>query len=204
MKAREVTAITNFLAAGETFLAAGFLLGRFPPNASAAFLWGLTLLFLASGLLAGGIDHGFFEPKGETRGRTTMQKVTWICTGVMTFCTLLTALYRFAPAAWRAPVILAGLAQFLIFCFLALRTRKYLVVIVNYAPVLLILLVLNIIGLQSGSGSWFVVVGILISIFASAVQALGVDRFSPLDRNGLYHVIVMAAVAFFFAGGLTL
>jgi hypothetical protein len=204
MKTWEVTAITNFLAAGEAFLAAGFLLGRAPRAASAQTFWGLTLLFLAAGLLAGGINHGFFEQKNDPRGRVIMQKATWICTGIMTFFTLLTALYRFAPNEWRAPVVIAGVAQFLVFCFFAIRIDKYLVVILNYAPVLLILLALNIAGLSSGSGSWLVIIGILISLLASLVQALGVDAFSPLDHDGLYHVILMAAVAFFFAGGLGL
>lgn len=204
MKAWEVTAITNFLAAGEAFLAAGFLLGRIPFGVSAAFFWGLTVLFLAAGLLLGGLDHGFFEPKGNTLGRMILRKVTWICVGITTFFTLLTALYRFAPAGWRFPVIIIGLLQLLTFCFFAIRSRNFLVVIINYAPVLLILLALNIFGLPSGSGSWFFIIGILISIAASVIQALGVDKFSPLDRNGLYHVIVMAAVVFFFIGGLAL
>lgn len=204
MKTLEVTAMTCFIAAGEAFLAAGFLLGRAPISASASVFWGLTMLFLAAGLLLGGLDHGFFESKGDTRGRMIMQKATWICLGIMTFFTLLTALYQFAPMGWRAPIVIIGLAQFLVFSFFAIRIHNYLVVILNYAPILLILLVLNIIGLPSGSGSWWFIAGILISIAASVLQAFGVDRFSPLDRNGLYHVIVMAAVVFFFAGGLKL
>jgi hypothetical protein len=204
MKAWEVTSITNFVAAGEAFLAAGFLLGRVPLSASAACFWALALLFLALGLLIGGIDHGFFEQKGDSRSRMIMQKATWICVGLTTFFTLLTALYRFAPAGWRASIIILGLVQFLIFCFFAIRIHKYLVVIINYAPVLLILLVLNIIGLSSGAGSGWFIGGILISILASAFQALGVDRFTPLDRNGLYHVVLMGAVAILFIGGLGL
>ncbi len=204
MKTLEVTAMTCFLAAGEAFLAAGFLLGRAPISASASGFWGFTILFLAAGLLLGGLDHGFFEPKGNTRGRMIMHKATWICTGVMTFFTLLTALYRFAPVEWHPPVIIIGLVQFLVFYFFAARIHNYLVVIVNYAPALLILLVLNLLGLPSGSGSWWFIIGILISIMASIVQALGVDRFAPLDRNGLYHVVIMAAIVFLFAGGLGL
>jgi MFS family permease len=204
MKAWVVTSITNFVAAGEAFLAAGFLLGRVPLSASAACFWALALLFLALGLLIGGIDHGFFEQKGDSRSRMIMQKATWICVGLTTFFTLLTALYRFAPAGWRASIIILGLVQFLIFCFFAIRIHKYLVVIINYAPVLLILLVLNIIGLSSGAGSGWFIGGILISILASAFQALGVDRFTPLDRNGLYHVVLMGAVAILFIGGLGL
>lgn len=200
----EVTAITNFLAAGEAFLAAGFLLGRAPLSASAATCWAFATLFLAAGLLAGGLDHGFFEPKGDTRGRMIMQKITWFFVGVTTFFTLLTALYQFAPVGWRLPFIVVGLVQLIIFFFLALRIDNFLVVIINYAPVLIILLILNIVGLSSGSGSWFFIVGILISIAASGVQALGVDRFAPLDRNGLYHIVMMVAIVFLFLGGLGL
>jgi hypothetical protein len=71
------------------------------------------MLFLAAGLLAGGLDHGFFEPKGDTPGRRIMQKVTWICIGIMTFFTLLTTVYLFAPAEWRLPLVLLGFIQFL-------------------------------------------------------------------------------------------
>ncbi|MBN1440833.1 MAG: hypothetical protein JW929_15605 [Anaerolineales bacterium] len=204
MTALEVTAVTNFILAGEGFFAAGILLGRNPAAASAAFFWGIALLWFALGALAGGVDHGFLEPKGNTRGRRIMQKATWLCTGAMTFFTLLTALYQFAPAAWRAPVILLGLAQLCLFSFFAIRIHDFRVVILNYAPILLILLVLNIAGLRAGTGSWGFIAGILISIAASLCQALGVDRFSPLDRNGLYHVLLMAATLAFWAGGFQL
>jgi hypothetical protein len=204
MKTWEVTSITNFVAAGEAFLAAGYLLGRIDLSATAACCWGLAMLFLALGLLIGGIDHGFFEQKMDSRGRMIMQKATWICIGIMTFFTLLTALYRFASVGWHIPVAIIGFVQFLIFCFFAVRIHKYLVVIINYAPILLLLLVLNLIGLPSGSGSWWFITGILISIAASGLQALGVDNFSPVDRNGLYHIVTMGAIIFFFIGGLDL
>ena len=69
MKDWEVTSMTNFMLAGETFIAAGFLLGRAPLHASAASFWSLAMLFLAASMLVGGIDHGFFEQKGDTRDR---------------------------------------------------------------------------------------------------------------------------------------
>jgi hypothetical protein len=36
------------------------------------------------------------------------------------------------------------------------------------------------------------------------VQALGVDVFSPLDRNGLYHLLAMLGVALAAYGGRAL
>jgi hypothetical protein len=204
MKPWEVTAMTNFLAAGEAFLAAGFLLGRAPLSPSAAFFWALATLCMAAGLLIGGLDHGFFEPKGNTRGRVIMQQTTWIFAGLMTFFVLQTAAYQLTDGTWRLPLLVLGLLQLAVFCFFAVRTRNFLVVILNYAPVLLFLLAVNCLLLASGSGSGYLILGVLISIAASAAQAAGVDRFFPLDRNGLYHVLIMVAVVFLFLGGLNL
>jgi hypothetical protein len=204
MKVWEITAVTNFILAGEAFLAAGILLGRVPLAPSAAVFWALAMLFLALGTLLGGLDHGFFEPKGDTRGRKVMQKTTWICTGVLAFFSLQTAAWQFGAEGWRAPAALIGLAQLAAFCYFAIRRDSFLTVILNYAPILLILLALNIAGLPAGKGSWAAVAGLLIAFAASAAQALGVDSFSPVDRNGLYHIVMLAAVAFLFLGGLTL
>jgi hypothetical protein len=204
MKAWEVTSMTNFMLAGEAFLAAGFLLGRAPLHASAASFWALAMLFLAASMLVGGLDHGFFEQKGDTRDRMIMQKITWVCGGIMTFFTLLTTRYQFASGGLRVTFIIVGLVQLVIFCFLAVRIHNFLVVIINYTPILIVLLILNTIGISAGSGSWYMIVGILISIAASAFQALAVDIFAPVDRNGLYHIVMMAAVIFLFLASFTL
>jgi hypothetical protein len=66
---------------------------------------------------------------------------------------------------------------------------------------MVLLLVMNLIGLKNGTGSWVMIAGILILFAASAIQELGVDVFSPLDRNGLYHLISMAGVVLVFLGG---
>jgi hypothetical protein len=204
LQAWEITAATDFILAGEGFLAAGFLLGRVPLAPSAALFWALAMLCLALAALLGGLDHGYLEPKGETRARRILQKTTWICIGVMTFFSLLTAAWQFAPESWRTGAVWLGLAQLAVFSFFAVRSDNYLTVILNYAPVLILLLAANTLGLPSGTGSWQILAGLLISTAASTVQALGVDRFSPVDRNGLYHLGMMAATALLFLGGLTL
>jgi hypothetical protein len=204
MTALELTAITDLLLAGEAFLAAGFLLGRVSSAPSAALFWALGLFCMGLVALLGGLDHGFFEPKGDTRARKILKKAVWLCTGPMTLCIWMFIAFQFAGPELRLPILAVGLAQLAVFCYLAIRRDAFLVVILNYAPVALILLVLNVAGLANGSSSWPIVAGLLISIAASAAQALGVDRFSPLDRNGLYHVLMIPAVLLFFWGGLSL
>jgi hypothetical protein len=77
-------------------------------------------------------------------------------------------------------------------------------VILNYAPVVLLFLAMNILGLRQGTGSMQMIIGILILSAASAIQAIGWDRLSPLDHNGLYHVVSVFGVVFLYLGGATL
>jgi hypothetical protein len=69
---------------------------------------------------------------------------------------------------------------------------------------MLLLLVMSLTGLRSRRGSPQMVAGILILFAASGIQAAGVDVFSPLDRNGLYHLLSMVGVAFLYFGGTQL
>jgi hypothetical protein len=199
-----ITAITNFVWACEAFLLSGQLLGRRPPVGSAAWLWAMAMVVMGVSALLGGIDHGFFEPRGAGLARTVMQKATWLAAGVLALLTLLTTVRQFAPGTWWAPLLAAGLVQLAVFAFLAIRIDSFLVVILDYTPVAVALLVLSAAGARAGSGSWQMALGLALSFAASAIQAAGVDALSPVDRNGLYHLILIVASLFLYAGGLRL
>jgi hypothetical protein len=200
----ELTAITNFLWASELFLFAGLLLGQRWPHDSAAFLWALVMLAMGVSAFIGGIDHGFFEPKGESASLVVVQKATWIAIGGLTVLIVLTAARQFAPPAWFRCFVGLGLAHLAFFVIAALHARTFAVVVINYAPVIVALLVLNVAGTRHGSGSWQMTLGVALSAVATAAQALGVDMLSPIDRNGLYHIILMVAAVFLFLGGFRL
>jgi hypothetical protein len=116
----------------------------------------------------------------------------------------MTTAKQFFPPAVQRVVLFAGLVQFAADTAAALLVDSFLVVILNYAPVMLLLLVMSLTGLRSGRGSPQMVAGILILFAASGIQAAGVDVFSPLDRNGLYHLLSMVGVAFLYFGGTQL
>jgi len=69
---------------------------------------------------------------------------------------------------------------------------------------MLLLLAMNIAGLRNGTGSIHMIAGLLILSAASAIQAVGWDALSPLDHNGVYHVVSMLGVVFLYLGGLRL
>jgi hypothetical protein len=111
---------------------------------------------------------------------------------------------QFLPPSVQPIVTILGILQLGVFAVLVFTVGDFLVVIHNYAPVMLLLLVFSSLGLRTGTGSRSMITGLLILVVASAIQALGVDTFTPLDRNGLYHVISMAGVVFLYRGGLQL
>jgi hypothetical protein len=204
MKAWEVTSITSFALAGELFFSSGYLLARTRYRLTASFFWAIAMLFFATSILVGGIDHGFFEQKGDSPSRRIILKMTWIPTGMVTFFVLLTAVFQFADGMIRIVAIWVGLGQFIAFFILALRIDEFWIVIANYIPVLILLLVLNAFGIRSGTGSWWMILGVLTTVLASVVQYMGVDAFMPIDRNGLYHIGLMISGVFYFLSGMSL
>ena len=157
------------------------------------------MAFLGLAGLIGGIDHGFIEPAGLSR--TVIQRANWLVLGAMTLCVVLTIAAQFFRGRTARLVQAAGIVQFLCFIAAAFLADSYIVVIVNYAPVMAWFLVMNMLRLKQGEGSWQMIAGSLVLFLASAVQALGIDVLTPLDHNGLYHVISMPGVFLLFLGG---
>lgn len=204
MSVLEVTAMTNFILAGAVLFASGILFGKRGKAVSASAFWACALLFMGLGALLGGIDHGFFEIHGRSDVRILLQKMTWISLGLLTFFALLTLAWQFTGPKARRIILPVGLVQLAAYIPLSILIPDFLVVILNYVPVMLLLLVFNIINLKKGTGTWWMTVGIILSFAASVVQMLGVDIFSPLDRNGLYHLVMLFSVLFLCLGGLKL
>lgn len=194
-----ITSITNFILASELFLLAGLMIRTPKARLSAAWFWSGALLALATSALLGGIDHGFVEPAGLSR--FWIQRPNWLVMGVVTFCTLMAMARQFLPSRWQGPVLVAGVVQFAVYAGAVVLVGDFLVVIVNYLPVILAFLLLNIRGLGDGTGSWQMVAGVVVLLVATAVQALGIDAFGSLDHDGLYHVIAIAGVPFLYWGG---
>ena len=202
MTALAITSITNFLLAAEVLFLAGRMSRMPKARFSAAWYFSGVLLLLGIGALLGGIDHGFFEPANLPR--YLIQRSNWIVLGGVTFCLLMTTATQFFAAAARRVALVAAVVQFAAFTTAALLVDSFLVVILDYAPVMLLMLVMSVMGLGSGKGSGRMVAGILILFAASGIQAAGVDLFQPLDRNGLYHLLSMMGVVFLYLGGTRL
>lgn len=166
---------------------------------SAAWSWAVAMVLLGLAALIGGVDHGFVEPAGLDR--VPIQRVTWLVLGAMTLCVVFTIASQFFTGRASRVIRTAGILQFLLFTAVVLVADSYVFVIANYVPVMMWLLVMNMLRLRQRSGSWQFIAGTLTLFVASAVQALRIDGLTPLDHNGLYHVISMPGVLLLFLGG---
>jgi hypothetical protein len=202
MNALAITSITNFIFASEVLLLAGMLVNMPKARFSAAWFWSGAMVLLGVAALIGGIDHGFFEVAGLPR--YFIQRANWIVLGATTFFLLMATAMQFFSTRAQRLFMMFGLVQFVANTIVVLLIDSFLDVVLNYAPVMVLLLAMNFIGLKSGAGSWSMIVGIVILFAASAIQALGMDAYSPLDHNGLYHLVSMLGVLFLYFGGLRL
>lgn len=194
-----ITSITNFMLASELFFLAGMMARTPKARFSAAWLWTAAMLALATSALLGGIDHGFVESAGMDR--FAIQRLNWLVMGLVTLLTLLATARQFLAPRWLRPVLVVGLLQLAVYAAVILLAGSFLVVAVSYAPVVVLLLVLSARGLRDGTGSWQLIVGVVVLLVATAVQVARVDTFAPLDHDGLYHVIAMAGAPFLYWGG---
>lgn len=202
MSVLAVTSITNILLASLVF----FLTGRMSriPKARFSAAWYFTgvLLLLGVAALIGAVDHGFFEPANMPR--YFIQRADWIVLGGVSFCLLMTTAKQFFARRFHRILLVVAVIQFVADSAAVLLVDSFLDVILNYAPVMLLMLAMNILTLSDKTGSIHMIVGILILSAASAIQAAGWDALSPLDRNGVYHLASMLGVILLYLGGVTL
>ena len=192
-----VTSITNILLASLVFFLAGRM-SRIPKaHFSAAWYFTGVLLLLGVAALIGAIDHGFFEPANMRR--YWIQRADWIVLGGVTFCLLMTTAKQFFDPRFHRIVLIVAVVQLAADSAAVLLIDSFLDVILNYAPVMLLLLAMSI-----KARFIHLTAGLLIISFASAIQAAGWDALSPLDHNGVYHVVSMLGAVFLYFGGVTL
>jgi hypothetical protein len=199
MNAFAVTSMTDFILSCEVLFFAGMLAQIRKARYSAVWFWSGMMLLLGLATLAGGIDHGFFQQAGLSR--YFIQKLTWILMGLMTFFLLMTTASQFYSARTRRIILVFGIVQFIAYTAAILRIASFMVVIVNYAPVMLWLLVMCVIHMKKNSGFGSLIAGIVILFVASGIQRTHIDIFNPVDQNGLYHIISMVGIIFMYLGG---
>jgi hypothetical protein len=196
-----LTSITDFILAAGTLFLAGLLGGALKSRFSAAWYWAGMLGLLGLGALLGGIDHGFIEP--AQLPRYWIQRSDWIVLGAATFCVLQATAKQFFPPRAQRIVLIIGAMQLAVNISVDLLIDSFLDVALNYVPVMILLLAVNTARLRTG-GSWQMTAGVLTLFAATGIQVAGFDALTPLDHNGVYHVVSLLGVVLLYFAGLRL
>ena len=162
--------------------------------------WATAFVFSAVAAVTGGTYHGFHSHLGAAVG-LGLWKVTVYAIGIAGLSLLFGAALSSLRPPHRLWLLAAALLEFLVYAAWMATHNDFRFVIYDYAPVLLVVLLLQLIRLGRGKSAPWILGGILISFAAAGVQASGFDPSPGFNHNDLYHLVQMAAFYLLYRGG---
>jgi hypothetical protein len=189
-------AITDFILAGECSVFAFLIAHKLPSGAYRAWLL-VFFVSIAAGALFGGISHGFFPD--DSNGAQVIWVATMLAIGVTSLAcwNLAAEVLRGRWMALRA-VALGGLIGYaaLVVC----GFRAYRLVIINYLPAAMFLLIACVIAWRRGERALhWAALGLVLTFVAAGIQVIRV-ALPPLDHNTLYHLVQALALLLIYIG----
>lgn len=167
--------------------------------------WGLA--FVASGVAAmfGAASHGL-----GPQSSLPVQQMIWKCTIItvgFASCFLLAGALRamLAASRVRSVALVATYLKCAAYSAWMLFHDEFIFVIIDYGVAMLIIaLITSVDWKREPRRAGFILAGIAISFMGAAVQAARLGLHEHLNHNDIYHLIQMAALYFFYRGGLLL
>jgi len=164
-----------------------------------------TGAFVASALAAlmGGSWHGFHESLSPWFGRL-LWGATTCAVGLAGLLLLIGTLHATIGNPWRKRLVGIAVVKFLIYLVIVNRYDSYAIVIADYAPNLLAVLVFSLARLRRASFAAWSSAGIMVAFAAAAVQVSGLSLHEHFNHNDLYHVIQAISFWLLYCAGLRL
>jgi hypothetical protein len=199
-----MTLFTDYLLAA-LVLAFAIRLGRRGPEQRAILLWSLAFYASAAAAFAGGTWHGFhlYLPP---LAALLLWKLTVFAVGLAALFLFAGALFAATDGALRRLLLALAVSKFLVYAAWMVFHDDFRYVIYDYAPTLLIVLLLECAAWwkrREESAPW-IIGGIAVSFLGAGVQASGFALHEHFNHNDLYHVIQMGAFWMLYRGGLRL
>ena len=201
-----ITLATDY-ALGLTALAGAILLARKRrgPGSLPAPLWAAGFACVGAAAFLGGTWHGFARELSPAAS-AILWKATMAGTGLAAF--FLVAGAAFGSLGRRPATAVTALAagKLAVFLFWAASHDEYDGVVVDTGVAMAAILVLQLAAWvrRRAPSAPGISAGILVSLVAAAVEALGLSPGGPFSHDDLYHVIEIVALLFLYAGGLRL
>jgi hypothetical protein len=186
------TTITDYILAAECLVLGALLLRS---EQTATRVWGLAFFTVALAAATGGTVHGFLSTK------SLLWKVTIYSIGITSLLMLLAASIGGTWQPWRTVLIAAASIQFLLYAIWMANHDDFRYVIYNYAPAMIVVLLLQIFGRTHGGNRW-IISGIIVSFLGAGIQRTGIVLHKNFNFNDIYHLVQMVAMFLLYRGGL--
>ena len=201
-----ITLATDY-ALGLTALTGAILLARKRrgPGSLPARLWAAGFASVGAAAILGGTWHGF-APELSAVASAALWKATLAGTGLAAFFLLAGAAFGSVgrrPASWITAAAAGKLGVFLLW---AASHDEYDGVVVDTALAMAAILLLQLVAWlrRRALSAPGIAGGILLSLAAAAVEALGLAPGRPFSHDDLYHLIQIGALLLLYRGGLRL
>ncbi len=163
-----------------------------PQEAAGLLLWIVTFILLALAAFIGGTYHGFRIALGEKTANNL-----WRITVYIAACTSITLLiagaYSTTGGLWQIIIIILAFFKFGVVLWTLTHNDRFRLVIYDYVSSMLVLILLYAFLVPMAVSVWMIG-GILVSFFASAIQLLKIAPSKYFNHNDLYHVIQIIAL----------
>jgi hypothetical protein len=194
-----MTLATDYALAGVCGMLGLMLLKRHARQRS-RLLWALAFLALGLTALLGGTYHGFHDAIGDSRA-ALLWKSTVLSAGLVSFAMLCGSAYATASGAPGKALIALAAAKLVLYEGWMLGHDAFIWVIADTGSALAAVAMLHAWSVRQRAGaSRWMLAGVAVSVLAALVQAGGVALHPGFNHNDLYHVMQIAAMAFFYRG----
>ncbi len=198
-----MTVLTDILLAAAAFFGGVKIHGV--SGAPVHFYFSLSFFLIALGALAGAVIHAIRHTSGVS-WVPLLWRITGIAVGLSATAMLTATFYHVLPAEYADLLRWTVLGLSIIYAGYIWRDYRFRNVIVFYSIFMAFILgamALNYVSTGS-PGAKLIVVGILISFGAAAVQRSGFKLAKHFNHNDIYHAIQLVGLYFLYKGALLL
>jgi len=195
------TAITDFIIFG---LGAGFGFLSLPDSTSLfQLLWAFAFFSVGMGGLLGGITHGI-GPKISENAKRIIWQLTLIFVGLTGLLLGMSGVVYFVPKSITTWFIGGAGVIFILYIFWIVEHDTFHAAVKFYLPLMLIALIgFGVMAFSyQYTGALLIVMGLIVSLAASAVQMMKISFHQHFNHNDLFHVIQMVGMVLLYRGGM--
>lgn len=193
----QLVSLTDFILAIECLFLAGLLFGS---NQSKNIrLTNLSFFLFFAGLAAfmGGVDHGFYQ---TINMRYYPRTFTYVAVAFSTFYLFKYTMLTFFNSTYHKAIEIVIYVQLVAFIISSFLYHNFLLVIGNYAPVLLLFFVMNIINRKKDTTNNYLILFCITMFVATFIQMSGIQLSALINSDSLFHFTAMLGYVFFYLG----